>query len=38
LREAAASKNIDKATLVYMQMTFQCVRCHKTLRTPSLIP
>ncbi len=38
LRQAASDKNIDRATLAYVQMTFQCVRCHKTLRTPEVKP
>jgi hypothetical protein len=32
LRDAADKKNIDGATLAYVQMTIQCVRCHQTLR------
>ena len=32
--DAAKDKNIDGATLGYMQMTLNCVRCHRQLRTP----
>jgi len=34
LSKAAKDKNIDGATLGYMQMTLNCVRCHRQLRTP----
>lgn len=32
LRAAAEAKNIDGATLAYVQMTFRCVQCHQSLR------
>jgi len=32
LRMAAEQKNIDGASLAYMQMTLSCVNCHKLLR------
>ncbi len=32
IRDSADKKNIDGATLAYVQMTIQCVRCHQTLR------
>lgn len=34
LSKAAKDKNIDGATLGYMQMTLNCVRCHRQLRNP----
>jgi hypothetical protein len=34
MSKAAKDKNIDGATLGYMQMTLNCVRCHRQLRTP----
>jgi len=34
MTKAAKEKNIDGATLGYMQMTLNCVRCHRQLRTP----
>lgn len=33
MSKAAKDKNIDGATLGYMQMTLNCVRCHRQLRT-----
>jgi hypothetical protein len=30
--EAARKKNVDGALLAYMQMTMQCVQCHKHVR------
>jgi cytochrome c556 len=32
LREAANQKNLDGATLAYVQMTIRCVQCHQSLR------
>jgi hypothetical protein len=32
LREAAEDKNLDGATLAYVQMTMNCVKCHKYVR------
>lgn len=32
VKESAAEKNLDGATLGYVQMTISCVRCHKFLR------
>jgi len=32
LRVAADAKNIDGATLAYVQMTLRCVQCHQSLR------
>ena len=32
VREAAKNKNLDGATLAYMQMTLNCVQCHRDLR------
>jgi hypothetical protein len=34
ITRAAKEKNIDGVTLGYMQMTLNCVRCHRQLRTP----
>jgi hypothetical protein len=34
MSKAAKDKNIDGATLGYMQMTLNCVRCHRQLRAP----
>lgn len=33
LARAANEKNLDRATLVYMQLTINCVNCHKHVRT-----
>lgn len=35
LAEAARKKNLDGATLAYMQLTMQCVQCHKHVRGES---
>lgn len=35
MSKAAKDKNIDGATLGYMQMTLNCVRCHRQLRIPA---
>lgn len=32
LRVASEAKNIDGATLAYVQMTLRCVQCHQSLR------
>ncbi len=32
IAEAARNKNLDAATLGYMQMTLYCVQCHRSLR------
>lgn len=32
LKKAAKAKNIDSASLAYVDMTLTCVRCHKYLR------
>lgn len=32
IKESATEKNLDGATLGYVQMTISCVRCHKLLR------
>jgi len=32
LAEKAQAKNLDGATLAYMEMTMTCVKCHKHLR------
>jgi hypothetical protein len=32
IRSSAAEKNVDGATLAYVQMTISCVKCHKYLR------
>ena len=32
LRDAAHNKNLDGATLAYVQMTMRCVQCHQLLR------
>ena len=32
LIEAADAKNVDAATLAYLQLTISCVHCHKHLR------
>jgi len=33
MREAAKEKNIDRATLGYVDMTIRCIDCHKYLRS-----
>ena len=32
LQQAAKEKNVDRATLAYVQMTIRCVQCHELLR------
>jgi hypothetical protein len=32
LQQAAKDKNVDRATLAYVQMTIRCVQCHEMLR------
>lgn len=32
LREAAKKRNLDGATLAYVEMTMKCVQCHKYVR------
>lgn len=32
LQHAAEEKNVDRATLAYVQMTIRCVQCHESLR------
>ncbi len=32
LVEAARDKNLDRATIAYVQLTFSCVDCHKIVR------
>lgn len=32
LQQAAQDKNVDRATLAYVQMTIRCVQCHQSLR------
>lgn len=32
LQKAAEQKNVDRATLAYVQMTIRCVQCHESLR------
>ena len=32
LQQAAKDKNVDRATLAYVQMTIRCVQCHQSLR------
>jgi cytochrome c556 len=32
LRDAAKAKNLDGATLAWMDVTLKCVRCHKYVR------
>lgn len=32
LQKAAQEKNVDRATLAYVQMTIRCVQCHELLR------
>ena len=36
LRSASKEKNLDGATLAYIEVTLNCVRCHKQLRSPSV--
>jgi hypothetical protein len=36
--EAARKKNLDGALLAYMQMTMQCVQCHKHVRNQARRP
>ena len=33
LRDAANDKNIDGATLAYFEVTLNCIRCHKYIRS-----
>jgi hypothetical protein len=33
IADAARNENLDGATLAYMQMTLNCVQCHKQLRS-----
>ncbi|MBX7168395.1 MAG: hypothetical protein K1X74_18815 [Pirellulales bacterium] len=33
LADAAAKKNLDGATLAYVQLTLECVQCHKYVRS-----
>jgi cytochrome c556 len=33
LRDSAREKNLDGATLAYFEVTLNCVRCHKYIRT-----
>ena len=33
IRDAARQKKLDGATLAYMQMTLNCVNCHRELRS-----
>jgi hypothetical protein len=35
LKKAAEEKNLDGATLAYIQMTMNCVKCHKYVRDVS---
>ena len=35
LRRMAKDKNLDGATLAYMQLTLSCVNCHKVVREPT---
>lgn len=35
LMEAGKQKNLDAASLAYVQMTFSCVSCHKFIRQSS---
>lgn len=37
LAEAARRKNLDAATLAYVDMTVTCVKCHRLVRTSKLI-
>lgn len=32
VQQAAKDKNVDRATLAYVQMTIRCVQCHELLR------
>ncbi len=32
LQQAARDKNVDRATLAFVQMTIRCVQCHEMLR------
>jgi hypothetical protein len=34
MADAARNRNLDGATLGYMQMTLNCVQCHRQLRMP----
>lgn len=36
VKEAAKQKNLDGATLAYVDMTMKCVRCHKYVRGVSM--
>jgi hypothetical protein len=44
LQKAAKKKNVDAATLAYMEMTMTCVKCHEHLRetriglAPAIVP
>lgn len=33
LRDSASEKNLDGSTLAYFEVTLNCVRCHKYIRT-----
>jgi hypothetical protein len=33
MKKAAKAKNLDGATMAYLEMTRTCVKCHETLRT-----
>jgi hypothetical protein len=34
VRDNAKNRNLDGATLAYMQMTLNCIKCHRDMRTP----
>jgi hypothetical protein len=36
LKKAAKAKNLDAATLAYLDMTRTCVKCHETLRAQKM--
>jgi len=38
LTEAAKARNVDAASLAYVDMTLSCVKCHKQLRAKAPMP
>jgi hypothetical protein len=38
IQEAAHEKNVDRATLGFMDLTVRCVECHKYLRKNAAMP
>lgn len=38
IHEAAHQKNVDRATLGFVDLTMRCVECHKYLRNEGVLP